>query len=84
MQSGVKTVWRTESGAVQHVVDFDNGQSWFEFFPPKTEKGVDKLFEVAEAYKDLQPDWYSVTYGAGGSTRGLRWSSSTGSRDVST
>jgi methylenetetrahydrofolate reductase (NADPH) len=43
----------------------------FEFFPPKTEKGVEKLFEVAAAYRDLVPDWFSVTYGAGGSTREL-------------
>lgn len=43
----------------------------FEFFPPKTEKGVEKLFGVAGVYKDLQPDWFTVTYGAGGSTREL-------------
>jgi methylenetetrahydrofolate reductase (NADPH) len=43
----------------------------FEFFPPKTEKGVEKLFEVADAYKNLNPDWFTVTYGAGGSTREL-------------
>ncbi|HEX79444.1 MAG TPA: methylenetetrahydrofolate reductase [NAD(P)H] [Dehalococcoidia bacterium] len=43
----------------------------FEFFPPKTEKGVEKLFEVAGEYKELNPDWFTVTYGAGGSTREL-------------
>jgi len=43
----------------------------FEFFPPKTEKGLEKLFEVAEEYRALAPDWFAVTYGAGGSTRGL-------------
>jgi len=43
----------------------------FEFFPPKTDKGVDKLLEVAGAFKGLAPDWFSVTYCAGGSTRGL-------------
>ena len=43
----------------------------FEFFPPKTEKGMEKLYEVAGAFKDLEPDWFSVTYGAGGSTREL-------------
>jgi methylenetetrahydrofolate reductase (NADPH) len=41
----------------------------FEFFPPKTEKGEKKLFETASAFAGLQPDWFSVTYGAGGSTR---------------
>jgi methylenetetrahydrofolate reductase (NADPH) len=43
----------------------------FEFFPPKTQAGIDKLYDVAEAFKLLEPDWYSVTYGAGGSTREL-------------
>lgn len=41
----------------------------FEFFPPKTDKGREKLFETAEAFKELKPDWFAVTYGAGGSTR---------------
>ncbi|MGB2705538.1 MAG: methylenetetrahydrofolate reductase [NAD(P)H] [Candidatus Omnitrophota bacterium] len=41
----------------------------FEFFPPKTEKGRAKLPGVAEAFKELGADWFSVTYGAGGSTR---------------
>ncbi|MDD5326680.1 MAG: methylenetetrahydrofolate reductase [NAD(P)H] [Phycisphaerae bacterium] len=43
----------------------------FEFFPPKTEKGKIKLFETAGAFAELKPDWFSVTYGAGGSTRGI-------------
>ena len=41
----------------------------FEFFPPKTEKGREKLPEVAKAFAELGADWFSVTYGAGGSTR---------------
>ena len=41
----------------------------FEFFPPKTEKGRVKLPEVAKAFKELGADFFSVTYGAGGSTR---------------
>ncbi len=40
-----------------------------EFFPPKTPKGRERLTEVAGAFADLEPDWFSVTYGAGGSTR---------------
>ncbi len=43
----------------------------FEFFPPKTEKGREKLLKVAETLKNFNPDWFSVTYGAGGSTREL-------------
>ncbi|MDG2271821.1 MAG: methylenetetrahydrofolate reductase [NAD(P)H] [Halioglobus sp.] len=42
----------------------------FEFFPPKTEAGASKLLnEVAPALNALGPEFYSVTYGAGGSTR---------------
>jgi methylenetetrahydrofolate reductase (NADPH) len=42
----------------------------FEFFPPKTEAGMDKLLnEVTPALNALGPEFFSVTYGAGGSTR---------------
>ncbi|MBM3837794.1 MAG: methylenetetrahydrofolate reductase [NAD(P)H] [Verrucomicrobia bacterium] len=42
----------------------------FEFFPPKTEEGDRNLLEkTIPALKQLQPDFCSVTYGAGGSTR---------------
>jgi methylenetetrahydrofolate reductase (NADPH) len=43
----------------------------FEFFPPKTEAGMVKLYEIAETFAALKPDWFSVTYGAGGGTRDL-------------
>ena len=42
----------------------------FEFFPPKTEEGDRSLIEkTLPALLALQPDYCSVTYGAGGSTR---------------
>jgi methylenetetrahydrofolate reductase (NADPH) len=40
-----------------------------EFFPPKTEEGNQMLIETVRALKPLEPDYVSVTYGAGGSTR---------------
>lgn len=41
----------------------------FEFFPPKTEKDSEVLFENISSLATLQPSFVSVTYGAGGSTR---------------
>ena len=41
----------------------------FEFFPPKTEEGSAKLRATTEALGNLQPEYFSVTFGAGGSTQ---------------
>lgn len=41
----------------------------FEFFPPKSEKGWERLINAAEQLKALGPRYFSVTFGAGGSTR---------------
>lgn len=41
----------------------------FEFFPPKTPEGVEKLRLVRQDLYALKPEFCSVTYGAGGSTQ---------------
>ncbi|HHH44590.1 MAG TPA: methylenetetrahydrofolate reductase [NAD(P)H] [Gammaproteobacteria bacterium] len=41
----------------------------FEFFPPKTDEGAAKLRTTREQLARLKPRFFSVTFGAGGSTR---------------
>ncbi len=41
----------------------------FEFFPPRTAEGVEKLRATRRQLEQLAPKFFSVTYGAGGSTR---------------
>ncbi len=40
-----------------------------EFFPPKSEEATEQLYATARSLGELEPDFVSVTYGAGGSTR---------------
>ncbi|HMZ30647.1 MAG TPA: methylenetetrahydrofolate reductase, partial [Thauera aminoaromatica] len=40
-----------------------------EFFPPTTAEGAEKLHATREKLAALEPAFFSVTYGAGGSTR---------------
>ena len=41
----------------------------FEFFPPKTPEGMEKLRATRRQLAQLKPQFFSVTFGAGGSTR---------------
>ncbi|MCB6182633.1 methylenetetrahydrofolate reductase [NAD(P)H] [Leeia sp. TBRC 13508] len=41
----------------------------FEFFPPKTEEGMEKLHATRRQLAQYNPHFFSVTYGAGGSTQ---------------
>ena len=57
-----------------YILDiFDNHPTTFsfEFFPPKTRKGAENLYQAIGKLETLRPNYVSVTYGAGGSTRDL-------------
>src|SRR5690348_12337531 len=41
----------------------------FEFFPPKTKEGIETLENTVKDLVSINPDFFSVTFGAGGSTR---------------
>ncbi|SHF68706.1 5,10-methylenetetrahydrofolate reductase (NAD(P)) [Modicisalibacter ilicicola DSM 19980] len=41
----------------------------FEFFPPNTDAGREKLMQTRDALAECKPHFFSVTYGAGGSTQ---------------
>jgi methylenetetrahydrofolate reductase (NADPH) len=41
----------------------------FEFFPPKSPEGAEKLRQVRARLAQVKPEFFSVTFGAGGSTR---------------
>lgn len=41
----------------------------FEVFPPKKDYPIETIYDTIESLKDLDPDFISVTYGAGGSTQ---------------
>lgn len=51
-----------------HTQPHDHAYS-FEFFPPKTEPGEEKLLTTHDKLAELKPRFFSVTFGAGGSTR---------------
>ena len=59
----VRDIYRARRGNGRPVISF-------EFFPPKTDEGDRTLLEkTLPALRDMHPDYCSVTYGAGGSTR---------------
>ena len=59
----VRDIYAAKAAAGQPVISF-------EFFPPKTEEGDRNLLEkTLPALLETRPDYCSVTYGAGGSTR---------------
>lgn len=72
---GTTTVNQIKREVAEHVFQLKETVSMvspsvsFEFFPPKTEEMEHKLWQTIEVLAPLGPEFVSVTYGAGGSTR---------------
>ncbi|MFE6309162.1 methylenetetrahydrofolate reductase [NAD(P)H] [Nocardiopsis changdeensis] len=65
---------RTPAPRARHLRDLlHTGEPLFsfEFFPPRTPEAQEKLWLAIRQLEALGPDFVSVTYGAGGSTRGM-------------
>jgi methylenetetrahydrofolate reductase (NADPH) len=45
----------------------------FELFPPKRDGNLEKLFQTVLELRELSPDYMSITYGAGGSSRDMTY-----------
>lgn len=45
----------------------------FEFFPPKSDEALEKLLERQKKLAEKEPEFFSVTFGAGGSTKDRTW-----------
>ena len=54
---------------IEHILEERRPVFSFEFFPPKTDEGQRTLEQTLAELKEDRPDYVSVTYGAGGSTR---------------
>ena len=55
---------------IKEVLDSKKVSISFEIFPPKKQSSFDSVMNAALNLCDLNPDFISVTYGAGGSTKG--------------
>ncbi len=56
---------------ITEIMRRDSPTFSFEFFPPKTREAAEKLYQTIRDLESYMPDFVSVTYGAGGSTRDL-------------
>ncbi len=56
---------------ITNILRKDSPTFSFEFFPPKTPESAETLYQTIRDLESYAPDFVSVTYGAGGSTREL-------------
>jgi methylenetetrahydrofolate reductase (NADPH) len=54
---------------IRDILQTDKPTVSFEFFPPKTAESQEQLYTTIRDLEKIHPNFVSVTYGAGGSTR---------------
>ncbi len=59
----------TENGTISHLLATRKPIRSVEFFPPRDEPGWEQFCATAKELVAIEPDFVSITYGAGGSTR---------------
>ncbi|MDD7014590.1 MAG: methylenetetrahydrofolate reductase [NAD(P)H] [Spirochaetales bacterium] len=55
---------------IKNILDSKKLTLSFEIFPPKKQSNLENVVKTAESLSSLNPDFMSITYGAGGTTRG--------------
>ncbi len=69
MANGLASTLGASAPVVRDMLAPDRPCVSFEFFPPKDDEGETRLWKAIRQLEPLRPDFVSVTYGAGGSTR---------------
>lgn len=59
----------TKGTSISELFKYEKPIFSLEFFPPKNDAGGDRILKTAAILKPYNPDFVSITYGAGGSTR---------------
>ena len=62
-------MFMTEGSSIKEILEKSKSLFSVEFFPPKDEAGGERMLKTASLIQPHNPDFVSITYGAGGGTR---------------